>query len=110
ALTDLKGEIDGPTWSPDGREIAFAYTEAETPPASPGADQHVIDANLKYRRVWAVDVETRKLRALTPDGFQVHEAAWSPNGDRLAVIAKEGDATPSGWYTAQLYVTSTRGS
>lgn len=108
ALTDLRGQIEWPNWSPGGREIAFAFAEAATPPATPpaipGADAHVIDAAPRYLRAYAVDLETRTMRALTPDGHQIHELAWSPDGQQLAVIATQGDATPSGWYTAQLYV------
>ena len=105
ALTELRGNIDWPTWSPDGREIAFAHVKDDLHSLIPGADAHVA-SHKHFRRVYAIDVDTRAVRALTPDGYQIHELVWSPDGTQLAVIAKEGDATPSGWYTAQLYVVS----
>jgi dipeptidyl aminopeptidase/acylaminoacyl peptidase len=103
-LTDLRGEIDSPAWSFDGREIAFMYRAEPSEPTSPGNDRQVEAENLQYHRIWAVNLETGDLRPLTPDGYEIHEFAWSPDGKKLAVVAKRGDILTSGWYTAQLYV------
>jgi dipeptidyl aminopeptidase/acylaminoacyl peptidase len=103
ALTDLRGTIDWPAWSPGGREIAFVHVQEEPHSLIPGADARLA-GHEHYRRLYAIDVETKAIRPLSPDGCQIHEFAWSPRGDWLAIIAKQGDATPSGWYTAQLYV------
>jgi dipeptidyl aminopeptidase/acylaminoacyl peptidase len=100
-LTSLQGHIEWPIWSPDGREITFAYAPKPTPLAS-GA--HVADADASYLRVYSIAVSSGTIRTLTPDRYQVHEFAWSPDGNWLAVIATADDATPSGWFTAQLYV------
>lgn len=103
-LTTLQGRIEWPAWSPDGREIAFAYAEQV-----PDTDARMAGTDQSYLRVYALNVTSGDLRALTPDGYHVHEFAWSPDGARLAVIATQGDATPSGWYRAQLYVVETAG-
>ena len=103
-LTDLNGQLDGLLWSPDGQEIAFAFTPDAPEPDRPGADAHVEDESPRYRCLWAVNVETGALRPLTPNGYQVHEAAWSPDGKWMAAVAKQGDVSTSGWYSAQLYV------
>ncbi len=108
-LTSVQGWLDAPAWSPDGRAVAFLCTASDAEPLSPGADMHVMSRQ-RYQRVYAIDVETHSLRALTPDGYQIHEFAWSSDGSQLAVIAKQGDDTPSGWYTAQLYVIDVTGS
>ncbi|HVU10702.1 MAG TPA: S9 family peptidase [Phototrophicaceae bacterium] len=103
-LTNLEGRIDGLLWSPDGTEIAFAFTPADAEPDRPGADAHVEDEAPHYNCLWAVNVESGALRPLTPNGYQVFEAAWSPDGKHLAVVAKQGEIAVSGWYSAQLYV------
>lgn len=101
-VTNVQGELDWPVWSADGRQLAFVHREEQ--PAPHGNDGRVEDESLHYRRVWAVDVTSGALRPLTPDGYEVHEFAWSPDGLWLALIAKQGDILTSGWYTSQLYV------
>src|SRR5258707_6660967 len=88
-LTTLHGKIEWPIWSPDGKEIAFAYAPEPVPLAS-GA--HVADADPSYLRVYSIDVASGAMRALTPDRYQIHEFAWSPDGNWLAVIATRDDA------------------
>lgn len=100
-VTGIAGSVDSPLWSPDGRAIAFIH--AVTTFSTAGPDPHVEDAVNCYGRVWLADLETGEVQPLTPDGYHVHEFAWSPFGDRIAVIATANDATPSGWYRAQLY-------
>lgn len=101
-LTTLQGEVDWPVWSADGRQIAFVHREEQAP--SIGNDQQVEDETLHYQRVWSVEVDSGAVHPLTPDGYEAHEFAWSPDGLWLALIAKQGDILTSGWYTAQLYV------
>ena len=96
-----------PLWSPDGRAISFLHTDAE-PEVNGSADMRVEDADLRFERVWTLDPDSRALHALTPDGWQVYEYAWSPDG-KIAIVANQGDPTPSGWYAAQLYVVDVAG-
>ncbi len=109
-LTHLRGHLDWPDWSPDGRLLAFIYTAELPTPTTPGDDAHVEDAAQQYARVYAIDLATHETYPLTPDGFQIHELAWSPTGNQIAVIATENDPTPSGWYRAQLYVVQANSS
>jgi Tol biopolymer transport system component len=57
----LKGSVDGPRWSPDGRKIVFA------------ADGEI----------YVMNSETRRLRRLTDDRHQDLSPDWSPDGDAI---------------------------
>lgn len=66
ALTDPFGDARQPTWSPDGRQIAFqAYW---------GGDYDI----------WVVDADGSDLARLTSGPFDDREPHWSPDGTRVA--------------------------
>jgi Tol biopolymer transport system component len=62
------GEIFNPTWSPDGKIIAFS--------AQVGG---VTD-------LFAYDLESGELRRLTDDPYADLEPAWSPDGSQIAFV------------------------
>lgn len=75
-LTSGRGRDGQPTWSPDGRTIAFV------------SDRHR-DADLTWRAdVYAVDVEGGKIRRVTGGRGQraFSHPAWSPDGTWLAAL------------------------
>jgi Tol biopolymer transport system component len=109
-----------PTWSPDGRRIAYTRSEASSvaPPASvnvvgadgsgrrdltPGAMSVQPDWSPDGRRIAfmsVVDVETGKISVMDADGSGARQLAgtptsdseprWSPDGRRIAVSAYGG--------------------
>ena len=61
-------QFEGPTWSPDARQIAFSCIVA-------GANQDLC----------VVDRDGSRLRRLTDDRRSEFDAAWSPDGKRIAL-------------------------
>ena len=66
-LPDL-GEVVNPTWSPDGRFIAFSANVAG------------------FSDLFVYDLEADSLRRLTDDAFADLQPAWSPDGSRIAYV------------------------
>jgi len=82
AVTDRSEEW--PTWSPDGRRLAFHRW------TSGGRVEGETD-------LWTVDVETSQERvALSRAGVEV-TASWSPDGERLVFMAKTSDGDADVW-------------
>lgn len=61
-------EVYNPTWSPDGRYIAFS-----------GLTGGVLD-------LFTIDVQTRQMQRLTNDAFTELQPAWSPDGTKIAFV------------------------
>ena len=62
------GEIFSPTWSPDGREIAFTA---------------IADG---FTDLYLLNLNSGAVRPLTHDSFAELEPAWSPDGSRIAFV------------------------
>jgi len=105
-LTRLTGLLAQPRWSPDGRFIAFLFTEnasRSAGPIGPGAAlTGVIGEKTEEQRLAVVDVDSEKMKLLSPKDMYVYEFDWSPDSKRLAAIAAHGSGD-NNWYIAQLY-------
>jgi acylaminoacyl-peptidase len=113
-VTDLPRGAEGFEWSPDGARllvtsISVGATRDDDarrrgtppPPASgdpPRSDVHYVDrlrylengVGFSYHRVphvWIVDAETGNARRLTEERTAEANAAWSPDGHRIAYTA-----------------------
>jgi dipeptidyl aminopeptidase/acylaminoacyl peptidase len=99
ALTDEKGAVAAPRFSPDGRWIAFLRTDPKSDDEEKAEkekrDVKVIGENLKRIRLAVVPVDKdaqgrRAVRVLTPGEMSVGNAegpgefGWSPDSRRLA--------------------------
>ncbi len=106
-LTHVKGSIEAPAWSPDGKAIALLFVENATrsagaldamkPPAGVIGEDGV-----EVQRVAAVEVASGAFSQVTPASLHVYEFDWAPDSAKLAFVA----ANPPGentWWIAQLY-------
>jgi TolB protein len=64
-----QGLAYAPTWSPDGREVAFVRSIGEV------------------NGIFVIDLESTQERQISPDGVAPE---WSPDGSRLAFVAPTG--------------------
>jgi dipeptidyl aminopeptidase/acylaminoacyl peptidase len=105
-LTNLTGFLADPQWSPDGKTVAVLFTEnapRSAGPLGPGAvETGVIEEHIYEQRLTLVEVNSGRVRQLSPPDLYVYEYDWSPDGKTLAAIAAHGSGD-NNWYIAQLY-------
>jgi dipeptidyl aminopeptidase/acylaminoacyl peptidase len=105
-LTNVKGLLATPQWSPDGKAIAVLFTENATRPAGPLVAETPETGEIKdaffEQRLALVDVASGDFRQISPADMYVYEYDWSPDSSRFAVIAAPGNGD-NNWYIAQLY-------
>jgi len=106
-LTQLRGYLKDPVFSPDGRYIAVLFTENASRPT--GALEAMplptglVDNKLEEQRIAIVDVASHAVRIASPPDMYVYEHSWSPDGKRMAAIAARGHGE-SQWWVAELHV------
>ena len=105
-LTQVKGFLSTPGWSPNGRTIALLFTENATRAAGPlvaeTPETGVIKDSFFEQRLALVDVATAKLRQISPADTYIYEYDWSPDSRHFAVTAALGNGDDN-WYVAELY-------
>jgi dipeptidyl aminopeptidase/acylaminoacyl peptidase len=105
-LTQVKGFLAAPGWSPDGKTIAVLFTENATRAAGPLVAETPETGEIKdsffEQRLALIDVATAKLRQLSPADTYVYEYDWSPDGLHFAVTAALGNGD-NNWYIAELF-------
>ena len=105
-LTNAKGFLSTPGWSPDGKTIAVLFTENATRAAGPLVAETPQTGEIKdsffEQRLALVDVATAKLRQISPADTYVYEYDWSPDGLHFALTAALGNGD-NNWYIAELY-------
>ncbi len=107
------GEVGYPSYSPDGRSIAFLYVAGATRNAGALAAMKpwsgvIGEDGIEVQRIARIDADPHKPMApqfLTPANLHVYEFDWAPDSHQLAYVA----AAPPGennWWVANLYTQS----
>jgi Tol biopolymer transport system component len=104
-LTTAHGPLDTPRWSPDGKRVAFLYSEAA--PKLPGPlnplarDAGVLSSIVYEQRIALVAEHGGTTTFLGPPDLNIYEFDWSPDGKRFAVTAARGSGDDN-WWLAEL--------
>lgn len=106
ALTHVTGYLDAPQWSPDGKSVAFLFTENAPRAAGPlepmTEETGLIESKVYEQRLTIVDAAGGDPRQVSPPDMYVYEYDWSPDNRTFALIAAHGEGDAN-WYVAQLY-------
>jgi dipeptidyl aminopeptidase/acylaminoacyl peptidase/alpha-L-arabinofuranosidase len=105
-VTNLRGHLAGPRWSPGGEAIALLFIENATRTPGPveagSAEVGVIEEKVEEQRLTIVNVASGRARLISPAGLYVYEFDWSPDGKQLVAVAAHGSGD-NNWYIARLY-------
>lgn len=90
-LTSVPGGVEQYEWSPDSKVIAFTArdqpTVEELARKAAGYDALALpERDVKYSRLWVVNLSDEKATQVTKQNFEIREMAWSPAGDEFALI------------------------
>jgi len=106
-LTNVKGFLANPGWSPDGGTIAVLFTENATRASGPLVAETPETGEMKdaffEQRLALVDVATGqpaaagKLTQITPADTYIYEYNWSPDGKRFVVSSAPGNGDNNWW-------------
>src|SRR5215471_7702330 len=79
---------DNPTYSPDGKQIAFQRAFGRSPTSSHASVVAIFTMNADGSHL------TRLTEKKTPTSTEDHEPQWSPNGKKIAFVRLNTTATP----------------
>jgi dipeptidyl aminopeptidase/acylaminoacyl peptidase len=104
-LTNVKGFLANPGWSPDGKTIAILFTENATRPSGPLVAETPETGEIKdaffEQRLALVALPTGKLTQITPADTYIYEYDWSPDGKHFVVTSALGNGD-NNWWIAEL--------
>ena len=115
-ITNLRGYVGQPAFSPDGTHVAFLYVEGATRPAGALAAIKpfagvIGEDGVEVQRIAVVNTGVSaptQPEIVSPANLHIYEFDWSPDSKSLAYIA----ANPPGennWWIAKLYTQSLSG-
>ncbi len=105
-VTSLEGGAVSFALSPDGSKLAvtsgMGETAEEKRARSEGSDWKIVGEDRTIHRLWIVDIETGESSPVTPEGFHVSSASWSPAGSELAMITADASGSNETYFNSRL--------
>jgi dipeptidyl aminopeptidase/acylaminoacyl peptidase len=118
-LTQVKGFLDAPLFSPDDKTISVLFTENATRASGPLVAETPETGEIKdsffEQRLALIDVASgpsvppnpsappRKLRQISPADTYIYEYSWSPDGKHIVATSAQGNGD-NNWYIAELNI------
>ena len=88
AISQSTGSISAYKWSPNGKQIAYIATEAESEEDKKAKkekrDVILVDKQFKFGRIYNLDVSTKKSKLLYNEDLHATSLDWSPDGKQIA--------------------------
>ena len=113
ALTTAPAAVTSLKWSPDGRSIAFTYTDPQTDDekkaVAAGRDWTVHDRVHKHTRLYRVEVASGKTTLVTQADKTVHDYDWSPDSAQLVIGAADTPTIDDSFMGVRLYIVPASG-
>ncbi len=110
-LTNVKGFLANPGWSPDGKTLAVLFTENATRASGPLVAETPETGEIKdaffEQRLALIDVAggepaaAGKLTQITPADTYIYGYDWSPDGKRFVLSSAPGNGD-NNWWIAEL--------
>jgi dipeptidyl aminopeptidase/acylaminoacyl peptidase len=112
-ITAVARGVDAFVWSPDGTRIAFSSREGRTRQQQQafdaGEDWTLFGEPVGQIRLHIVELAGGRTWPVTPETMSVHYFAWSPNGERLALIAAPTPSVDDEMLHARPFIVDARG-
>jgi len=106
-LTDVKGTLASPKFSPDGKTIAVLFTENAPRAAGPLVAEVPETGEIKdaffEQRLAVIDIASGKLGQVSPADTYVYEYDWAPDGLKFVVSSALGNGD-NNWWIAELSI------
>ena len=105
-LTNVKGFLANPGWSPDSKTIAVLFTENATRASGPLVAEtpetgEIKDSFFEQRLALVDSGSGASFRQITPADTSIYEYAWAPDNKRFVVSSALGNGD-NNWWIAEL--------
>ncbi len=112
-ITEVDSGVKSFAWSPDGKAIAYTTkrepTKEERAATTAGKDWRTSDVKGEARRLFVLDLASRKSTAVGKREFHIEQFAWAPDSKRLLVQAGERADIDATMMYSRLFVTDRNG-